>query len=287
MRNLLSLFSKFGGLLLFLLLEAACFAAVITFNTRQNQIALSSANQFAGKTYSLFSELRDYFYLDRQHKQLLKDNQQLQTRIEGLRSELSLHKELLLNVDTTLNPQIATAKADTNYRFIGAKIINNSISSSNNLLTLNKGRVDGVVEHAGVISGTGIVGIVRNVSANYASVMSLLHRQTRISAAIQGTNHFGTLVWKEEGPRNLRLEAVPKYAEVNPGQMIVTSGFSYKFPPGIVIGQVVEVNEPDGDNFLDIKVRLVNDLSRLEFAYITVRKDRAELNSLESSGRDE
>ncbi len=287
MRNLLSLFSNFGGVLMFLFLEGICFFLVVTFNTEQNQIFLSSANRFIGSIYNSYSEGRDYLYLNRQHDQLLKENQQLLARIDELRSELSLHKELLLSVDTTVSPEIAAARLDTNYRFIGAKVINNSITSSDNVLTLNKGERDGVVEHAGVISGNGIVGIVRSVSGRYASVMSLLHRQTRISASIYGTNHFGTLVWKSEGPRTLRLEAIPKYAEVKSGDTVVTSGFSYKFPPGIIIGQVTNVERPDGDNFLDIEVKLANDLSRLEYAYITVRQDKKELESLESTGADE
>ncbi len=287
MRNLLSLFSNFGGVLLFLLFEGICFFLVVTCNTQQNQIALSSANRFVGWIYDYYSEGRDYLYLNRQHEQLLKDNQQLLARIEDLRSELSRHKELLMSVDTTVSPEIATAKTDTNYHFIGAKVINNSITSSDNLLTLNKGKRDGVVEHAGVISGHGIVGIVRSVSDRYASVMSLLHRQTRISASIHGTNHFGTLVWKSEGPRTLSLEAIPKYAEVKDGDTVVTSGFSHKLPPGIIIGRVVKVKKPDGDNFLDIEVKLANDLSRLEYAYITVREDREALESLESTGTDE
>jgi len=287
MRNLLSLFSNFGGLLMFLFLEGVCFFMVVTFNTEQNQIALSSANRFVGGVYDRFTEVRDYLFLDRQHDQLLKENQQMMARIEALQAELVEHKELLRDLDTTFRPELTIAGADTNYTFIGAKIINNSITSSDNLLTLNKGRRDGVTKHAGVIGGNGIVGIIRNVSDRYSSVMSLLHRQTRISAAIQGTNHFGNLIWKSEGPRRMRLEAIPKYAEVKLGSVVVTSGFSYKFPPGVIIGEVVSVDKPDGDNFLNIEVELANDLNRLEYGYVTVRNDREALESLESSSSDE
>jgi rod shape-determining protein MreC len=284
MHNLLQLFEKFGGLMMFLFLEGICFYLIVSFNEGHNQIYLSSANSFTGTIYNITADVKNYFKLEKQNEKLLKDNQQLLIEKERLRERLSQQEALLLD---SLRQDIPPGDTSGDFRFIGAKVINNSITFSNNKLTLNKGRMDGVVEHAGVINGRGIVGVVRNVSSNYASVMSILHRQTRISASVKGKEYFGTLVWKGGSPKIMKLEAVPKHAELEKGDTIVTSGYTHLFPPNIVIGTIKAKWKEDGNNFYNIDVELVNDMSTLQYAYICIHRNQEELLTLEQEGTNE
>lgn len=285
MHNLLQLFDKFGGLMLFLFLEGICFYLIISFNETHNQIYLSSANSFTGGVYNVSSDVRSYFKLDKQNEKLLKDNQQLLIENDQLRERLAEKEAILLDSLTREISAGDTTRGD--FQFIGAKVINNSITSVNNKLTLDKGRKDGVVEHAGVINGRGIVGVVRAVSSNYASVMSILHRQTRISAAVKGKEYFGTLVWSGETPEVMQLEAVPKHASLDKGDTVVTSGYTHLFPPDIIIGTIDSTWLEEGNNFYNIDVRLVNDMSKLQYAYICIHRNREELLTLEQEGANE
>jgi rod shape-determining protein MreC len=168
-----------------------------------------------------------------------------------------------------------------NYEFISGKIIKNSIIGLDNMITLNKGRIHGVDKHMGVLGLDGLVGIVVDVSDHYSVAMSLLHRQTRISAKLKSTPYFGSLLWKNElDPMTMNLEDIPKHANVAEGDTVETSGFSYMFPPGISIGRIVKDSLPEGNNFYTIEVRLLNDLSKAENIYIVKNKDKQELLDL-------
>lgn len=285
MRNLLQLVIRFGGLLMFLFLEVICFYLIVNFNKRHNQIFLNSSNAVVGFVYKRYANTRDYFKLDEQNAQLLQDNQQLVTRVEQLESKLERLEERMRD---SLPDRARENDADEwrNFDFIGAKVINNSVTANNNLLTLDKGKTAGVVRHAGVINGKGIVGVVRNASANYASVMSVLHRQSRVSVSVKDKSYFGALIWKGNHPKKVNVEAVPKHADFEKGDTIVTSGYSYLFPKGIVVGTIDTFWVPDGNNFFEIEVTLVNDLSKLEHAYICINKNREELLTLEREVND-
>ncbi len=74
------------------------------------------------------------------------------------------------------------------FKLIPAAVINNSISQKNNKLTINKGSNHGVYRGQGVVNNAGLVGIVSDVSKNYATAISLLNLQTSISVKLKRTN---------------------------------------------------------------------------------------------------
>jgi len=287
MRNLLQLFVRFGGLFMFLFLEVICFTLIVNFNERHNQIFLSSSNAVVGFVYERYANSRDYFKLDEQNAQLLQDNQQLLANIEQLQKKLARLEELTRDsLPRRIAQRTEAGNDQDDFEFIGAKVINNSITANNNLLTLDKGKADSVVHHAGVINGKGIVGVVRSVSNHYASVMSVLHRESRVSVSVKDKAYFGSLVWKGNDPKKMNIDAVPKHAEFAQGDTIVTSGYSYLFPAGIIVGTIDTFWVPPGDNFFEIEISLVNDLSKLEHAYICINKNRDDLLTLEREVND-
>ena len=81
----------------------------------------------------------------------------------------------------------------SNYNFIVAQVINNSVSNSHNYITLNKGSRDGLHSEMGVVDQNGIVGIVNAVSDNFAVVISLLNPKLRLSCKVKGSSYFGKM----------------------------------------------------------------------------------------------
>lgn len=255
---------------------------VIRFNEEQNKIFLSTSNAFSGAIYKYRASVKDYFSLALTNKQLRGENEALMAENARLRKLITGKDPEEFSRDSVIGDT-----ADRRFRFVGADIIHNSVTQNNNTLTLDKGEKDGILPNTGVIGGNGIVGIVRMTSDHYASVMSVLHRQTNISAAIRGKDYFGSLVWEGNDPKIMYLKAIPKHADVSVGDTVQTSGFSQLFPQGILIGKVVEINLPDGQNFFKLKVEMANDLSNLQQAYVCVDRDRKEFRVLEEGKEDE
>lgn len=281
MRSLLRLFARFGGFFLFVLLEGICFYLIVNSkaNTKQSQIWASSANVMTGYAYDRYDAAVDYLTLNKKIDKLMRENAALRAQLENARDPLD-----------TLGPVTATVRLDTArqvYTYIPADVINNSVNRNNNTFTLDRGRRDGVEPGMGVITEDGVAGIVRSVSQHYAAVLSILHRDVRISARIKRNNEFGSLAWTGEDPRFMELQAVPKYVEVNVDDTIVTSGHSLIFPADLYIGKVVETKVESGNNFHDIKVLLGVNMRQLRHAYVVKNLRREELDKLTEEAANE
>lgn len=273
MYNLFQVFLRYGSLLLFLLLEAVCIILIVQFNKRQSKIAITTANAVVGNTLDFYDYSVEFLGLQRKVDSLLSEN-------DSLRAELLYWKQVKsIEVDTVA---VDTGSVYNQFELVGAEIINNAVTSSNNRITLNRGKKDGIKPHMGVIGQRGLIGIVRAVSNDYCSVMSLLNRQMRVSAKIDSSNAFGTLVWNGRDEQHMQLVAIPKhYESIAIGDTVRTTGFSAIFPSDIAIGVIVEKNLPKGDNNLDLKVKLVNNIYRAQFAYVVRNLRKEELDKVE------
>lgn len=256
-----------------MLLELVCFILIVRYNQNQRTIFLHSANLFAGALLDRYDAATGYFNLREVNDSLALANARYLERIspEGQKAE----------------SQTVADSLESLFDVIPARVINNSISQNHNYLTLNKGSRDGIRPHSGVITDKGLVGIVRDVSPGFARVMSLLHRQTRISAAIQRSGYFGSLVWRRNDPSFMSLEDVPKHADIKLGDTVVTSGYSAIFPEGILIGVIDDYELESGSNAYKILVHLNEDLSRLDYVYVTRYRAQEELLELEERVENE
>lgn len=277
MQSLLRFLARLGPIFLFLLLEGICLYLIVSFNSDQNRIFLSSANRITGFISETRARVSAYTRLNR-------DNQQLLEEIIALRKKLgNAYYDNTLSIDTAL----ADSSALPLYAYISAQVVNNSISLENNFLTLNKGANHGIAPHMGVISSEGIVGIVRGVSPHYARVMSVLHSQTRITAEVRNKGYFGSLVWRGADPRYMFLDDVPKHHFIELGDTIQTSPLSHIFPPEIEIGVIEDFFVPEGNSDYEIKVRLNNDLGRLRHVLVINNLMSQEIEELEEQAEYE
>ncbi|MBI5916317.1 MAG: rod shape-determining protein MreC [Bacteroidetes bacterium] len=272
MFNLLQLFIKLSGFLVFVVLEAICFSLVVKYNQRQEKVYVNTVNQLTGYLQSKTAATVQYFQLYDENKRLSKENAHLLDR--------------LANVGINVQNPLDTAWADTlhpKYTFLDAQVIKNSINQNHNYLVLNKGSKDGITSHSGVVTDDGVVGIVRKVSKHFSVAMSILHRQTKISARIRNKNYFGPLVWKSTDIHTFNLEDIPKHAPVTKGDTVETSGYSAIFPPGIMLGVVDKLWMDPGSNFFTIEVKSSLKMSNIQHVYIVRNIFKEEQEQLEQS----
>jgi rod shape-determining protein MreC len=161
-----------------------------------------------------------------------------------------------------------TSMSFQQYTYIQAKVINNTILKRNNYLTLNRGRIHGIRKNMGVICGDGIVGIVKDVSDHYCSVISFLHKDSRISAQLNSSKDFGSLVWDGLNPKIASLRDIPTHVKVKIGDSITTTGFSSIFPENVMVGKVNSVSQKNGDNFFEVSINLSTNFSTLRYVYV-------------------
>lgn len=260
MHRILLFFIKYNGFFAFVILETIALSLYFTRNLNPTKESfLSSANGVIGNIYESTSKISRYWNLSAVNDSLARENAELKMQLPN--SKFTSLVQTNVVHDTTLKQH---------YVYLEAKVVNNTIHRPHNFLTINRGTKQGVEPNSGVLNGNGkgIVGVVQNVSNNYAVVMSVLNIDARISAKILRNNHFGMMIWDGADSGFMTLESIPKHADVEIGDTIVTSGFSTMFPEGILIGTVHSFFKPAGLNFYTIKVALFNDLNNTQYVYV-------------------
>lgn len=280
MRNLIAFVYRFRAFLVFLLLEAVSIYLLVQNNSYQNAAFYNSANTYVGEVLEVQSQVTDYFRLVQVNQGLVQENARLREQLFG---KQKLAEDTLYGKTDSVLVARDTANLPVPYKFIAAKVINNSVRRVNNYFTLNVGKANGVRPGMGVMAPEGIVGRVKAVSTNYATVTSLLHSQTLISAKLKRDGTFGSVKWEEgDDARTASLNYIPLHVKVFKGDSVVSSGYNSLFPEGILIGRVISVKKELDKSFFTIKVRLAVDFSKLGFVYVVRNERQAERDSLEA-----
>ena len=277
MRNLLNFLIRYNYCFLFLLLEVVGFVLLIRFNRYQQSVCFTSANQVAGKVYEISGGILSYFHLKTVNEDLLDRNLWLEQRVSLL--EKMLHER---GIDSARLYSLEQAAMDS-LRIFKANVIKNSLNRADNYITLDKGSRDGIRPEMGVIDANGVVGIVYKTSVHYALVIPLLNSKSSISCKILGSDYFGYLRWEGGDSRFAYLKDLPRHAEFNLGDTVVTSGYSAVFPEGVMVGTVDDMQDShDGLSYL-LKVKLATDFGKVSDVRIMARSGQAEEKELERS----
>jgi rod shape-determining protein MreC len=156
-------------------------------------------------------------------------------------------------------------------------VVYNSVIFENNYLQLNRGYQNGIRDNMAVINSNGAaVGVVVNVSPNFSQVMSLLHVKSRLTASLKRTGENGTLEWNGEDPRFISLRGISKDIKISVGDTVVTSVYSYNFPPGFLIGTIANARSDAGTGFHLITVKTAVNFSNIQQVFIVENLQRNE-----------
>lgn len=280
MQNLWKFFTRHFHWFLFLLLEVASGVMLFQYNNYQSSVWVSSANLVAGKVYELQANIEQFFSLTRNNEELSLRNFYLERQLDQLRR---LYAE---ETGDTTAAERAELQALSQYKLIPAKVISSTLDRLDNMITIDKGRVDGVNPDMGVACGGGVVGVVYQVSDHYAVVIPVLNNCSRISCAIRGRGYFGYLTWKGGDPSIAYVEDIPRHAKFRRGEWIETSGYSSIFPHGISVGKILQVyNSRDGLSYR-LKVHLSTDFGCLRDVCVISDSEIGERLRLQNVARD-
>lgn len=271
MRNLVLFIWKHYFFFLFLLLEGFCIYLVVQNSYYQKASFVNSANNISANILQTSTNVEQYFYLKKENENLAKENAELRSHILSS-YDISINKNYLVN-DTVYHQK---------YSYTSAKVVNVSTHRRNNYLTLNKGSNDGIKNDMAVITSTGIVGQVKDVSENFCTVLSMLHSKITVSSKIKKDGSFGPLTWDGSDFRYATLSDIPTHVRLTKGDTIVTTAFSKTFPENIMIGTVESFERPTGKYFYTIKVKLSTDFKKLTYVYIVKNIHKEEQEELET-----
>jgi rod shape-determining protein MreC len=258
--------------LLFVVIEGFAlryFSHSSSFNQAK---AVNVSNFLVGDIYTGIQSVKHYFSLARENRQL---NEQVASLLEELEQ-----RQTRVDTGTLTASGEAGLGAEIPYIYTTARVSNNSITGSQNLITLNKGMRDGVRTEMAVVSDGAIVGYIVNCSERFSVAVSVLNTRFRTSGRIEGQDYFGSIYWDGLRADEVVLSEIPKYAPIAVGDTIVTTDYSSYFPPGLLIGKVVSF-ELINNTYYDARVKLSANMAALNHVLLVDYVDRDEKLDLE------
>lgn len=272
MRNLLAFLAKYNHWFVFILLEVICFVLLFRFNNFQGSVYFSSANAVAGKVYEYNSSVTTFFNMSQSNKKLSERNLILEQQVRALTQYIATHHGDSLAMEQCQKQALA------GFKLIPAKVIQSTVNREDNLMTIDKGKADGIHEDMGVACGTGVVGVVYMASDHYSIVLPVINVNSNISVMIRKRGYFGFLHWKGTPSDIAYVDDVPRHARFALGDYVVTNGYSSIFPPGIMVGKILHVfNSSDGLSYR-VQLRLSTDFGKLRHVCVidnSALKDKA------------
>lgn len=270
MQQLIYFIKKFRYFLLFLVLEIIALFFTIQHHSYHKSKFVSSANFISGGFYNKVNSINEFFLLKRENYILIEENVQLKNLLEN--TKIKYISETFVIIDSSQYLQ--------QYVYSVAKVINNNFTKRNNTLTINKGSKQGLSPDLGVVNSKGVIGVIKNISSNYATVLSILNNNSRLNVRLKNSDYFGTLNWNGKDYNILQVTDIPRQAIVKVGDTIITGGKSAIFPEGILVGTIKNF-EFKNNQYQKINISLFNDMSTIGYVQVIDNLQKNEQKKLE------
>ena len=274
MRKLIEFIRSIYVAVLFVVLEAVAIGYYAHSSSYTQARLLARSNQVVGGVHGFFAGVRRYLFLGR-------ENRDLAQRVARLEEQLAQYQEA--ETAARLDSYMQEI-GESRYRFATAVVVGNTLNRMQNLLTLNRGRKDGIEEEMAVLAPDGsMVGYIVACTERYSVAMSVLNTSFRTSGKIVDTDYSGSIYWDGTDPNTVILGELSKYAEPQPGQEVVTAGLSEYFPADVLIGWVESAELNETKTSYTVRVRLAAEMSRLNEVILVADRDRYEIRELQQS----
>jgi len=279
-RNVFLFIRRHFNFLFFLVLQIIALSFLFRYNKFHEAAFMGVSTEITGRINEKYNGIEYYFQLKKTNEALVKENLYLRQQLKDNFEAPDSLKRLIY--DTI---RIDSGKTIRKYDILEAKVVSSSTTLQNNYLTIHRGFAQQIRPNMGVIGPQGIVGTVINVSENFATVMSVLHRDFKVIVQLKNGGERGTIEWDGQSPLFVNLKNIPKSAKVAKGDTILTSPTSYTFPPNIMVGTVQEIVTDNSSNFYSLKIRPSTNFFNIEYAYVIDNLQAEEQKKIEDSTR--
>lgn len=284
MDKLLEFLHKYRHWFVFLVLETIALVTYLSGSLYSRSLGWYATSAVFGRVNELMTEGWSYVGLRPRNEELLRENARLRTAYTLLARQMQdaeahgvlprLHATDSLPIDPSA--------------VIIARVVNRVTHTGEVYYTINKGRRDGIETDMGVMSASGVVGAVMAVSDHYALVIPVLNPKIRLACTLLGQEVSGTLTASSSPNANEAiLSNVPPHAHPQIGDTITTSGYSYLFPEGMMVGTIADSVparvKGSAGTFANYPVHLSTDFQGLRYVYVIREKPTHEVRALEDS----
>lgn len=277
MRNIIIFIRQFFNFFLFLILMGISLAILINYNKTYNAVFSNIGYELTGSVGKKYSDVENYFHLKEENQKLTEQNAQLLNRSSSAFAIPDTGH--VIKIDSTLKDSTGRIRR---FSFLPGQVVNNSTTEQNNYITIFRGSKQGVHKDMGVMSAAGVAGRIVEVSDNYSLAMSLLNRNSRVSAMLKNSSNTGMVEWDGKNAQYVILRNIPRSVKVKKGDTVLTSNLATFFPEGIMVGTVAEIANESSSNFYLLRIKTATDFYTLQNVFLVDNMLINEQKNLES-----
>ena len=204
----------------------------------------------------LASSFENYVYLWHTHQDnlaLLEENRKLlnsiaslkETQQENIRFRKLLHFEEKLNIQSVL-----------------ARVIAKDVSTEFRSLRINKGESSGIKRNMAVTTDEGIVGRILRTTQNTSDIVTIVDLLSAVDTIVERSRARGVIEGLTDDTCQLKFAL--RTDDIQPGDLLISSGLGGGFPKGVAVGNVSKVNRKPYGITQEVEVRPSVDFSKLE-----------------------
>src|SRR5579863_473807 len=187
-------------------------------------------------------------YVDLIH--VRRDSLRLQSENEELRGENNRLREE--GEEAARLRALLDFKKESSHRLIAARVIGRELSRWYDTIMIDQGEQAGVAVDMGVVMPSGVVGKVVKTGPHFAQVLLITDHNSAVAAIDQRTRDEGIVEGIEKG--RVKVKYLPHFSDIQPNDVMVTSGLEGSFPKGLLIGKVDRVERRERELFLHVEV---------------------------------
>lgn len=251
MRNLWTFLQRNAFLLAFLFLMAVSLGVLVRNDGSARSSWFRTTGAVAAGVEGQQRRWQDYLELAEQNQRLADENAQL--------------REQLLARDATAD---ATEDTLRGWAVKTGTLIKGPDGKPRTMAVGQPGSNAGIVPGMGVIAHGMAFGTVLDAGVDHVRILPILNTGGTWSCRLGQTGTVAPLTWDGRDPQSLTLNDVPRYAEIQPGDTVFTSGFDLRFPADVPVGIVTAYEAAGGSDFRAVQVAPILDpasVRHLEF----------------------
>jgi rod shape-determining protein MreC len=197
-----------------------------------------------------------------------KENRRLREQVDAL--SLQAHEAAEARQEAERLRALLDLRAIVPFQSLPARVIARGVDGGARLVTLDRGTGAGVRINQPVITPRGVVGRIIEAAGGASKVQTILDPNAGVAGLIQRTRVQGMIVG--DGDRGCRMEYVSELANVEVGDVVVTSGLDQIYPKGYTLGVIAAIGEGEGLTKI-IEIRPEVDFRRLEEVLVLLKPE--------------
>jgi rod shape-determining protein MreC len=212
-----------------------------------------------------FQAIQDFIQSPSDINRLRQDNARLEADVARLQAQVIDLQQQAREVQM-LSILLGFVRANPENEYVSAAVIGVDTSPFLRYVIINRGSDDGLRRGMPVVTHQGLVGRIASVLPNAARVQLITDSSSRINVQLQKSGAEASLYGSLTG--DISLQSIPQDAEVNVGDVIITSGLGGDYPSDLIVGQVSSVRRLPSEMFQTASVQPVVDFAALKVVLV-------------------